>query len=531
MTNEKIYLLNLPPALESRHSSKGAIYPSTAILLLGTILRQAGYEVAIIDGAFHENYLDILQKELLTDHRSPVFIGMTVMTTQIPMALEAARAIKTWNRNIPIVWGGPHPTLFPQETLLEDSVDIVAINEGGATALNLADCLKDRLDLGQVPGIGYKDKNDPQKIVITQASPLEDIQRLPHFDFSLLDVNSYLQQESDSPYQREFPNLKDKIRIMPILTGLGCPYQCQFCINVILKRRYRFRSAESIVAEVKFLQDRYDANTFLFLDEDFFISKKRAFQFLDLVESQKLHFNWRMWCRVDHFRDDFLNAEVIRRLGDIGYGSLVMGGESANPEILTLLKKGTTPEQILHSLRMLTGSKIFARYSFMVGLENERMDQIKRTLKFCLKMKEINPQVDIAVFPFRLYPGSPIYNRIVQNFKLKMPNTMQSWVAYLHQEVTYTEMPWTPREFQSDVEKINFYAHHALTAATGQASGWRGWARTVLQQLARLRLKYFFLKLPAEYALQRVYQRAKHIAWRRIEGGGPHSDLQKGTSS
>ncbi len=505
MPSNKIVFLNFPPARDFSYANKGIIYPNNAVMLLGTLLRDNGYEVKIIDGAYDEDYLGILKDYL--GREKPLYAGMTVMTTQIPFALEAAEVIKKHSKDTPVVWGGPHPTLFPEQTLNNENIDIVAINEGSATAVDLARCLRDNADLRTVKGIGFKDKN--KGICINSPSDLDEIDKLPHFDFRLISIENYMGPSSTSIYQREFPFFKGKVKIMPILTGLGCAYKCEFCINVILSRRYRFRLAESIVEEIKRLQKNYDANTFLFLDEDFFISKKRTLELISLVEKEGLHFNWRVWCRVDHFKQDYINADMLKRLSKIGYGSLVMGAESANQEVLDYLKKDINVGQITDSLKLISGTNIFPRYSFMVGLENETIKQIKNTFNLCLRMKKINPRVDIAgPFVFRLYPGSPIYNRIVSRYNLDIPHNLASWVDYLRQADSYTELPWTARKFQKNLKLIIFYSGNAFSDNSQPLQNPKQILRHLLfNLLPKLRLKYFFFGFPFEYWLSNVLRK------------------------
>ena len=494
--DHKIILLNLPPALDYSYSNKGGIYPSNAILLIGTLLSKNGYAVTIIDCAYEEEYLEILKDNVSTSNI--LYVGMSVMTTQIPFALEASKVIKNSNKDIPVIWGGPHPTLFSEKTLADENVDIVVINEGAFTSLDLANSFKNGASLEDIKGIGYKDESN--KIYFTPSAKLEDINELPYFDFSLIAIKNYIESNSSSVYQREFPSFKEKLKVAPLLTGLGCAYKCEFCINVILKRKYRARSAESIVNEIKRLQQNYGVNTFLFLDEDFFINKRRVLEFIDLVEKEELHFNWRMWCRVDHFRDKYINSDLLERLSNIGYGSMVMGGESANQEILDDLKKGITPDQILNSLKLITDTTIYPRYSFMVGLENETISQIKNTYNLCLKMFKIDPMVDIAgPFIFRLYAGSPIYNRLIAKYNLNVPDDLDSWVEYLKKEDSYTEMPWTPKQFKDIVKLLTFYSSYAFTDYSEVVRNPRLILHLFIGPLARLRLKYFFFKYPFEY--------------------------------
>ena len=496
-SKDTVVLLNFLPSFDSSYSNKGAIYPAISILLIGSTLKKHGFNVKIIDGAYYENFIEILE-DYINRHRDKIlFVGMSVMTTQVPLALKASRAVKIIDKKIPVVWGGCHPTLFPEQTLKDVDVDIVSINEGALTTLRLAKVLQEGAEISSVNGIGYK--NDNQEIIITTQVSLENIRDFPHFDFSLIEIDNYL-SDTVSVYQREFPNFQHKVKIMPILTGLGCPYKCQFCVNVILKRRYRYRDAKSIVSEIMRLQEEYDANTFIFMDEDFFINKRRAFEFFDLVEEKGLHFNWRMWCRVDHFNDNYINRELLRRIDNIGYGSLVMGGESGNQAILDKLKKQTTPKQILNSLQSLERTKISPRYSFMIGLEDETLDQMRDTLDLCFKMKNIRPDVDIAPFIFRLYPGSPIYNRLVERHNIKLPRDLESWSKFLKESDSYTEMPWTPKVFQDNIKHIEFCMNFAMTPQR-RVRGVKNVLRAILAKICRFRLKSFLFFMPVEYML------------------------------
>lgn len=501
-SKDTVVLLNFLPSFDSSYSNIGSIYPSIGILLIGSILKKHGFNVKIVDGAYYENYIQILEDHMNRARDNMLFVGMSVMTTQVPFAIKASRAVKQIDTNVPVVWGGVHPTLFPDETLKNVNVDVVSINEGAFAALQLAKALQEGRELSSVNGIGYK--NDNQEIVICPPASLENILDLPHFDFSLLEIDNYLSDKVVTVYQREFPTFQHKVKIMPILTGLGCPYKCEFCINVILKRRYRYRDAESIVTEIIRLQKEYDINTFIFMDEDFFINKRRIFEFLALVEEKGLHFNWRMWCRVDHFNDKYINREILRRLDSIGCGSLVMGGESGNQAMLDKLNKQTTTEQVISSLQSLEGTKISPRYSFMIGLEDETLDQIKDTLNLCFKMKKSRPDVDIAAFIFRLYPGSPIYNRLVERHNIKIPRDLETWCKFLRERNSYTEMPWTPKTFQDNIKYFEFCMNVAMPAQRGIHCA-KDILRTILTKMCKYRLQTFSFCLPVEFIFWQWY--------------------------
>lgn len=498
---DTVVLVNFLPSPDSTYKNAGAIYPSTGILLIASYLSKNGYNVSIIDGAYHENYKEMLIKAIQEMGKRIIYVGMSVMVTQIPFALEAAKMVKKESIDIPVVWGGAHVTLYPEATLRDRHVDFVIINEGTNAALKLAETLVKKDDLGSIKGVGYKDLEGA--IHITAPAGLDNLSTLPFFDFSLFEPENYLSPKTASVYKREFPDFKGEIRIMPILTGLGCPYRCQFCINVILKRRYRYRSARSIVDEIKRLKQEYRANTFLFLDEDFFINKKRIIDLVRICEAENLHFNFRAWCRVDHFKESYLNIELLKRLSEIGCFSLAMGGESASSEILVDLKKGITPEQIMNSLKVITAAnkkRIFPRYSFIVGLENESMRQMQNTYRFCMEMKKINPSVDIAgPFIFRLYPGSPIFNRLVSKYQIKFPDSLESWNDYITGIGSFQKMPWTPIFFQKHKDVIEYYANHALKSPISMTFNLKAILSFVLRYLSQFRLRCFQFFFPAEY--------------------------------
>ncbi len=503
---KKMVVLVDPAVHDQDYAAVGSTYPTNALMLLGTMLLNEGYRVEIIDGNYHKDYIDRLAECVKQNVDSILYVGISVMTVAVPGALRASEAVKSISTDLQVVWGGPHPTLFSDQVLRSPYVDIIAINEGTKAALAIAHALESESSLADIKGIGYKinteleDGSSKLDFIYTGDGPPDVMEELPYFDFSLIDADKYL-YPSVSVYQREFPGFGEEIVPAPILTGLGCPYKCEFCINVILERKYRYKSAKSIVREIKRLQADLGVNTIIFMDEEFFISKRRFLELLDLIEEEGLKFNWRMWGRVDRFKDSYLNAETLERLHSLGCGSLVMGGESGNEEVLSMLNKRTTTKQVINSLRSLAGfPNIVPRYSFIVGMENETIEQIRDTYNFTLKMKKIRPDVDIAgPFAFRLYPGSPIYKRLVSKYDISIPDELAEWEQFLNtQDVTYSDMPWAPDEFCLNVKRIQFYQLLALSNFASRTVVHKI-IISILSALARFRIRHFFFRVPIEY--------------------------------
>ena len=489
--DQKIVLINLPPSTNYNYRSAGSIYPATGILVIGTILRSQGFAVQVIDGTVKNDYI---KRTMDSVDNGVVMVGFSVMTSQVPLALDLSKSIKAKRPDIPIIWGGIHPILFPEQTLRNSNIDLVVTGEGTKTILHLIDYINGRISLQQVRGVGYK--NALGVVALNEPSEEDDINDFPHIDYSILDdVGVYL--SSKSVYQREITtNNNENLAVMPVLTGLGCCYKCQFCINVILERRYRYRTATSIIEEIKKLKEKYRANTFIFYDEDFFINKKRLLEFLDLIEKENLRFSWRAWARVDYFNNKYIDRDLVLRLEKCGLRSIVMGGESGSQKVLDIIKKGIKVKNILHSAKMLDGTMITPRYSFIIGLEGEEKEDTKKTYKLCVDLIDANQKVDIAgPFIFRYYPGSPIFDSIIKNYNIEIPQKAEDWKSYLSGEgyLKIDEMPWV---WHGCIETATILNKEILVFA--MLRNIDNFMSKLMKRVIMWRIRNLYIKLPAE---------------------------------
>lgn len=451
---KNVILVNLPPVQEYNYRFAGLSFPATGILVSGTILKQKGISTTVIDGAVRSDYEHSVLNSI---DRDTVFVGFSVMTSQVPLALRLSRKIKQRYPEVLIVWGGIHAILFPEQTLRSDFVDIVVLGEGVRVIGDLALFCSGAISLDKIRGIGFKESTD---IYLNEPAEPDEFNDFPFFDFSILpNLENYL--SSGSAYKREIEtNGQESLRLLPVLTGLGCCYRCEFCINVFLKRKYRFRNAADIVAEIKRLQNRYAVNAFVFYDEDFCISKKRMFEFVDLIENDNLHFYWRIWSRVNYFKNGYLDKVFLKRLERNGLRSIVMGAESGSQKILDLIRKDISVGQILTSAKELEGTRITPRYSFIVGLDGEEKTDIRKTYKLCGDLFAANHHTDISgPFIFRFYPGSPIFNRIMQKYSIALPKNLEDWENALSPEgfLKIDRMPWVWQRLNDVVFVFNMF--------------------------------------------------------------------------
>ncbi|MBI4779109.1 cobalamin B12-binding domain-containing protein [Candidatus Falkowbacteria bacterium] len=170
--NNKVLLIN-PPFNIAKENYDSSV--SVGLLSIASYLDDKGVKVKILDGAREENFSALLKKEILDS----AYAGLSVMTTQVPGALKISEVIKKINPNCKIIWGGTHPTFFPEQTIKNNLVDIISYGEGEETFYEIAS----GKNLSEISGLLYKDSG---KIIINQPRNLCQPAEMPLFNWDLL---------------------------------------------------------------------------------------------------------------------------------------------------------------------------------------------------------------------------------------------------------------------------------------------------------------------------------------------------------
>lgn len=429
MKKNKIVLVN--PGVHFLDPAPYGMYPNTAIMILATILHNAGFSVKVIDGRYHrvDDSVKLIRAEI---DDNLAFMGFSVMTVQVPWAYYVSQAIKSTHSSCKIVWGGVHPTLFPDQTIEDPAVDSVVINEAAATAAKLASAFSIGKGLSEVAGIYYKEgarifRNPPNKNG-------DDFNNIPYADFSLIDHERYSRNNNIAIEEFYGDKYKD-CRVYPVITSLSCTYKCTFCINVILGRRYCFREAPEIIDRIKFLKKRYGADFIQPMDENFFINKKRTFEFLYLLEKEDLNIKWRPQVRADYFNENYIGLDTARRLDRSGMIVAAMGVESASQEMLDRLKKQMKVESIMRAVDILSKTNIVPKMNFMVGLPGESEEEIKKTYRMAVEIRRKIKRSCVTVSPFRPYPGSQLYDQCIKEYGYVPPSSLKEWATLSREDL------------------------------------------------------------------------------------------------
>jgi len=469
---------NIPRANYDRSLSMG-------LLCIATYLDQRGIEVKIVDGARQSDYINLIKNEL----PNVDFAGISVMTTQLPSALAISKIIKKYNNKIPIIWGGFHPTLFPESTTSHPLVDIAVIGEGEETLWEIINNKGKNLD--SIKGIAFKKKG---KIILTSKRPLLKMENLPLSNWGLMPqeiINNLLQ--------------------IPIHTSRGCPHRCTFCVNAITKNQWRARPPEQVIRDIKnTLSKTYpDKNHIVFWDENFFTDKNRVEIILQKIIENNIKVHWSAGCRADYLNNNFINDDFLNLMKKSGCELLSMGAESGSIRILEKIKKDITPRQILYSAKQCTKYNIDSMYSFMAGLPGETWQEIKKTLHLIDKLIKIDQSVKIiGPQTFRPYPGSTLFEECVST-GWHPPSSIEEWSKSMSGELNYLEpnqLPWlkNPDIIESLDVVVRLGANPIKYAWKLEVK-----ANKILKflfiLLCKIRWKLKFFRLPIEYKLAKRF--------------------------
>ncbi len=423
----------------------------------------------IIDGRLETDPMAAIEPHL--DHA--ICFGVSVLTgAPIEDALCVSRLVKTLRPDLPVVWGGWHPSLFPLEVLAEAGcVDIVVRGQGERTMQEVIDCLLDGRLFSGVAGIAIKENDNPS---LTAVRPLEPYGNLPAADYSLLPVERYFA-------------LKNR-RQLDYVTSIGCHYRCRFCADpAVFNRRRSAIPLDRVVAELSDLAGRYRVDDVNFQDETFFSTRGWTVEFAEKLVAEGSPFSWAATMRAD--QGARLTDEDFHLLARSGLRKLLIGVESGSPTMLDVLGKDITVDQIQIVAERCRDHRIAATFPFIFGIPGERPDDVEASLVLARRLKAMHWANTTPFFFYKPYPGSEITHDVVLD-GFELPQNLEEWSRF---DYVTTSSPWMDQRTIRRVRLAGFFSQ----------LGWgrpRWWAAPI-QALARWRCRSNRYDLPIEKAL------------------------------
>jgi anaerobic magnesium-protoporphyrin IX monomethyl ester cyclase len=413
-----------------------------SVLMVAAPLEARGYSVRIIDQRGHPDWRQELKDELAAQR--PVMVGISSMTgRQILGGLSAARVVREAAPGVPIVWGGVHPSLLPEETVAHDLVDIVVVGEGEVTAVELADALRAGAPLSKVAGLCFKENG---RVTRTPERPFADMASLPEPAYHLVDVERY----------RVAPLLTGE-KSLPLLTSRGCPFRCGYCYNVRFNHRsWRALPAAEVVRRMRAMKERFGVSGILLLDDNFFVNLGRVREICRLLIEQRLDLAiHNANCRADTLVR--LDDELLGLLNKAGFTQILIGVESGAPGVLERMKKDITPEQVLESNRLLRRHGIKPYFTFMAGFPYETVSDVRSTLAFMSRLLDENPDAVLSRLSLIApYPGTELLDDCVEA-GLRRPTGLDAWAHCGHANLNFSGFDRAHVGFLKKAQLISFF--------------------------------------------------------------------------
>lgn len=417
------------------------------LLSIAEPLVRRNYPVEIIDLRI-QSYKEV-------DLSNALCVGLTTWSgSMIKYALEFAQHVRNVNPSIPLVWGGVHVSLLPEQTINHPLVDIACMGEGEDTFLELVEHLQIGKSLREVKGLIYKDKDE---IVKNLDRPFIDLNQIGPLPYDLLKIDCY-------PVHEMFTYMSSR----------GCPHKCIFCYNLSYnKGRYRTRDVSKVLDDLEIVVKKFNPESIDFADDDFFVDKKRVQKLSEGFIERGFKFKWQAGCRVDYFKH--FSKEFLLQLKTSGLISLGMGAESGSDEILEFTLKGISAAEILNATRICKEVGIELTYSFIAGFPDETRPQFYKTLDIIDEIWKIDPEGGVnGLFLLTCYPGTPIFE-IAREKGFKLPISLDEWAMWKFGDKANT--PWHESGFKGEIEtassivrffyfrkQLRFYGkHHKIT--------------------------------------------------------------------
>ena len=350
------------------------LYPPLGLLSIASYLISHGYDDVHVLDAQVENWSHAELAQRVSELK-PDVVGITAMTfTLIDVKLtveEIRKRVRT-----KIVIGGPHTSIYPEETLALGA-DYSVVGEGEITFLELVEEIR---------------RGTATKQIYRQEKFIEDLDALPFPARELVPISKYYSVlAEDTPTTTAF-------------SSRGCPYLCTFCDRPALGKKFRSQSAKRVVDEMQWCEE-HGIKEIFFYDDTFTILKQRNIEICKEYQKRNLSIGWDIRARVNT-----VDEEVLRLFKSCNGRRIHFGVESGVPRILKELNKGITREQTINTFRRCKVLGIKTLAYFMMGTPTETLDDVKESLKLAKEIEADYMQMTIL----SLFPGTKIYDMAIK---------------------------------------------------------------------------------------------------------------------
>ncbi len=476
-----------------------------SLLALGALL-EGKHDYAIVDGnllgtpARPGDTLELVDRRIRQTGATQ--LAVTVMPgPQLQDAVPLCKALKARHPGLTIIWGGYFPSQHWRTALQAPYVDYVVRGHGEVAFAALLDALAAGDSHPDIQGVAYRDDAGAPRDGGMPPIPKPDA--LPVWPHHRVDVADYLR-----------PTFLGS-RTIGHHSSYGCPFFCGFCAVVnMVNGAWVPDEADRVAATVRMLVEQHGANAIEFYDNNFFVAEKRVRRFSEQIAD--LGIQWWGEGRIDtmlKFKDATWEAMAAS-----GLKMVFLGAESGSDETLARMNKGgkQSTAQTLEMAEKMARYGIVPEYSFVLGNPPDPEADVKNTMAFVRRVKDVNPDTEVILY---MYTPVPLDGTLFEEAKASgfaFPDTLEGWVSDDWQDFAQRRsrtMPWIGYPMQQrlqDFERV-LNAYHPTSTLTHLTPR----RRKVLRAASAWRYKSGFYRWPVELkALHKV------LRYRRPETSG-----------
>ena len=367
---------------------------SLGLAAVSACLKEDGHTVELIDTTFGRSDEEIMSQ---VKKFNPELVCSSMATNEFKYATHIIDMIREFNPKVPVLVGGYHPTMVPNEVLNLKNVDMVCVGEGDMPIKDVANMLSKKEYRTDIMNIWFKTPEG--KIISNPQRQLPNLDELPIPDRSLFEYQRYIDWHNGTA---------------TVISTRGCPYPCTYCINRTQKEIYkgkgafvRYKSVDKILSEIKEIVTNYRVKEIGFNDDTFTLNAVRVREFCNKYPQVVGNVPFYVNARVNA-----VSRETFILLGKAGCKRVNMGVECGDPKIRNeILERDMTDEQIIQTFNWARDAGI-ETYAFnMIGLPYETKESIQKTIDL---NRKINPDY-LGCSIFTALPGTPLYELCKKN--------------------------------------------------------------------------------------------------------------------
>jgi anaerobic magnesium-protoporphyrin IX monomethyl ester cyclase len=451
------------------------------ILAVSTPLLRAGYQVCLIDSTITPNF----KKRVIEELADALCLCVSLVTgPMIRELVEIAKETKRIYPEIPVVLGGWHPSLLPDQTLAAEYVDVVVKGQGEDALLEIVERIDARESFEGIEGAGYKVDG---QLVFNKPRALKPLVEMPPKAYHLADFDAY-----SKLCGRRWTNYT---------SSLACPYNCSYCTNAgVYGRKWNALPAEQASAEMADLAERYRLSLLWVIDDNFLVDTERAFQICEGLVRRNTKFEWCIQASTNLVTR--YSVDELKLMRRAGLAQMQMGADSGSPRVMHLMNKDFQKvETIYQAAEKLKASGIRPSFNMIFGYPGETEADLRMSVALVMDICRKYPGAEVWTNIFTPYPGAPIMERAFE-LGIDVPKSLEGWSDFFPR---YTVLPWLKGERHKQVQSMREYLRMAFNRVpVSQMS--KGWvnrlAHSVLSLPARWRLDHHFYKFPVEIGLK-----------------------------